>query len=160
MIKTVKVKLHNPSKHKRAILDRVFLRWTLAADFTLRWAQEHLDAFDRCKDRRGNYRANLIANVLLQNLRPRIKRFGLHSSLEAALWRDIGKAIVSYFERLKQDPNTGFPTVPRAKPNPARYEAALAALASWGAEEQGCGIPNPKSAIRNSPLDTLMLQGR
>ncbi len=31
MIKTVKVKLHNPSKHKRAILDRVFLRWTLAA---------------------------------------------------------------------------------------------------------------------------------
>jgi hypothetical protein len=52
-----------------------------------------------------------------------------------ALWRDIGKAIASYFERLKQDPNTSFPTIPRAKPNPARYEAALVELASWGAEE-------------------------
>ena len=141
LIKTVKVKLHNPSKHKCAILDRIFLRWTLAADVTLRWAQEHLDAFDACKGRRDNYRANLIASVLRQHVRLRIKRLGLHSSLEDALWRDIGKAIASYFEHLKQDPNTGFPTIPHAKPNPARYEAALEALApieqgSRGAEEQ------------------------
>ena len=137
LIKTVKVKLHNPSKHKRAILDRVFLRWTLAADVTLRWAQEHLGAFGDCRDRRDNYRANLIASVLRQRVRLRIKRLGLHSSLEDALWRDIGKAIASYFERLKRDPNTGFPTIPHAKPNPARYEAALVELGRWGAEEQG-----------------------
>lgn len=57
MIKPVKVKPHNPSKHKRAILDKVLLCWNLGADLTLRWAQDHLDAFDDCKDRRGNYRA-------------------------------------------------------------------------------------------------------
>lgn len=103
LIKTVKVKLHNPSKHKRAMLDKVFLRWTLAADVTLRWAQEHLDAFNACKDRRDNYRANLIASVLRQHIHLRIKRLGLHSSLEDALWRDIGKALASYRERLKQE---------------------------------------------------------
>ena len=84
MIKTVKVKLHNPSNHKRAILDRVFIRWTLAADLTLRWAQGHLSAFDDCKDRPGNYRANLITGVLHRHVRPRIKRFGLHNALPAA----------------------------------------------------------------------------
>ena len=142
MIKTVKVKLHNPSRHKRAILDRVFLRWTLAADVTLRWAQEHLNAFDDCKGRRGGYRANRIATALRQRVRPKIKRFGLHHSLEESLWHDISYALASYFERLKQDSNTSFPTIYRAKPNPARYEAALKTLASLeqgskGAEEPG-----------------------
>jgi len=158
LIKTVKVKLHNPSKHKRAILDRVFLRWTLAADVTLRWAQEHLDAFDACKDRRDSYRANLIASVLRQHIRARIKRLGLHSSLEDALWRDIGQAIASYLEHLKQDPNTGFPTIPHAKPDPARYEAALVELGRWGAEEQGSqgeftsAPPHPSTHAQKAPL--------
>ena len=157
LIKTVKVKLHNPSKHKRAILDRVFLRWTLAADVTLHWAQEHLDTFGDCKDRRDTYRASLIANVLRQHIGPRIKRFGLHSSLEAALWRDIGKAIASYFERLKQDPNTGFPTIPRAKPNPARYEAALEALANLGRRKGENGKGKGEEGISSAPLDPSAL---
>ena len=145
MIKTVKVKLHNPSKHKRAILDRVFLRWTLASDLALRWAQEHLDTFDGCKDQRENYRADLIAEVLRQRVGQKVKHFGLHSSLEAALWRDIGRVLASFFERLKQDPNTGYPTLDRVKPNSARYEAALEALATWNptnaCPEQSGGVP-------------------
>jgi hypothetical protein len=168
MIKTVKVKLHNPSKHKRAILDRVFLRWTLAADVTLRWAEGHLDAFDDCKDAGDTYRANFIARVLEQHVRSRIKRFGLHVSLEDSLWRDVGKAIASYFEQLKQDPNTGFPTVPRAKTNPARYEAALEALAGLGGGkgergkgkmEDGGGSAAEGDQIRNSQSEFRNLQG-
>ncbi len=121
---TVKVKLHSPSNHKRAILDKVFLRWTLAVDVTLRWAQEHTSAFHDCTDRSDTYRANLIARVLEQHIHPRIKRFGLHSALEAALWRDVGQTLASYFERLKEDPNTGFPTIRHVKSNSARSQAA------------------------------------
>ncbi len=141
MIKVVKVKLHNPSKHKRAILDKVFLRWTLAMDVTLRWAREHTDAFEDCKDRRGNYQANLIAGVLRRHVLTTIKGLGLHSATEEAVFRELGIALASYFARRKQDPNTGFPTVYRAKPNPARYEAVLDALADFetgsGEDEEG-----------------------
>lgn len=123
---TCKFKLHNPSSHKRQVMDYTLEVYTLAYSDTLGWAKDNLDAICENGLYRENYTGKSIARLLPTSGR------ALHSSVKESLQRSVGANLASYLELVAEDSRTSFPS--GRDPLPMAIEEALDDFAKCGAE--------------------------
>lgn len=117
MIKTVIFKLHNPSKKKRAILQRAFRNYHLLCDSLLKSVQDDLDGFFAAigkPDRKGK---PVIRDRVGKEFFPKQRRnfwhsYNLPSALKYGGAVDSTRALKSYKELLATRPNTSPPRFP------------------------------------------------
>lgn len=132
---TCKLKLHNPSARKRAVLDHALATYTDAYAALLDRAHAKLDLIARegiYVDRSGKerYTGKSIARML------NVPSLDLHSSAKDSLIQDVAGGLASYFELLKTDENTSFPTCRTQRADPDAIENALEHFALVGADEE------------------------
>jgi len=97
-------KIHNPSVHKRAVMDYALEEYTLAYQTLLDYAWEHRDHIAEHGMYRERYNSKAIGRLLSA------KDFKLHSSVKDSLLRDVGMNLASYFALAGEDPRTSWPT--------------------------------------------------
>lgn len=124
---TAKLKVHNPSRRKRAILDRALEEYTRAYAELLAWAKDNLPLLEEKGRYHGRFTEPSIRKVL--PLPSTLKHYDLHSSARDALLVDVAGALCSYFELREDYPLTTFPTCrdpcPEAYPNALEEFAAV-----------------------------------
>jgi putative transposase len=117
MFLTCVFKLHNPSGHKRAVMDCALDEYTRAYQTLLDWAKEHDDLLRR----EGVYNDKVNTRVIA-GLLPRFN-VALHSSAKDSLLGDVAGNLASYYALSDISTDTGFPI--GRDPNPEAYENAL-----------------------------------
>jgi len=97
-------KIHNPSAHKKAVMDYALEEYTLAYQALLDYAWEHRDHVAEHGMYRERYNSKAISRLLST------KDFKLHSSVKDSLLRDVGMNLASYFALVGEDSRTSWPT--------------------------------------------------
>jgi putative transposase len=126
MFLTCVFKLHNPSGHKRAVMDCALDEYTRAYQALLDWAAEHDELLRRESVYNDKINTRAIAGLL-----PRLN-VGLHSSAKHSLFADVAGNLASYYALSSEDSNTGFPV--GRDPNPEVYANALDDFALVGSD--------------------------
>ncbi len=129
---TAKLKVHNPSRRKRAILDAALEEYTRAYAYLLGWARQNLALLEE----RGRYKGRFTEKAIRAALPPSsdMKHVRLHSSARDSLLIDVAGALCSYFQLREKDPTTAFPTC--RDPRPETYPDALKAFAAVTDDER------------------------
>lgn len=96
-------KVHNPSAHKRAVMDYALHEYSLGYQALLDWAEEHDDLLREQGLFRDKINTKAIASLL-----PRLSG-RLHSSAYDSLLQDVAGNLASYYALAEQAENTGFP---------------------------------------------------
>jgi putative transposase len=124
---TCAFKLHNPSAHKRAVIEHALHEYTVAYQEVLDRAQD--DEGIRENGRyKGKYTGKSVAEAL-----PRPKA-EMHSSAIDSLLLDVGGNLASYYELLEQDFDaTSYPTA--RDPSPEAEKEALDHFIAVGADQ-------------------------
>jgi hypothetical protein len=122
---TCKFKIHNPSRHKRDVMDFALEEYTLAYSRLLDWARQNEDLLRE----HGKYK-DRFTDKSIGALLPRPEA-QLHGSAKDSLVRDVAGNLASYFALSEVDPRTSFPTC--RDPDPDAIPGALNKLASVGA---------------------------
>jgi len=100
---TCKFKLHNPSAHKRAVMDYALEQYTRGYSELLKYAQDNLQHIEDNGLYRDKYTAKSIGSLL-----PR-PACDIHSSAKDSLVQDVAGNLASYFELVGMDGKTWFP---------------------------------------------------
>ncbi|WP_094549637.1 zinc ribbon domain-containing protein [Petroclostridium xylanilyticum] len=106
-IKTITLKLHNPSKRKRQIIDQAMLNYSRAYQYLLDKAHAQIEEIRRdYKDNKGNYRAINIAKWVDKELSKELNQFHVQP-FKDALKIDFGMTLASYLSlnEIRQDAN-------------------------------------------------------
>jgi len=124
---TTQLKIHNPSRRKRAILASTMRVYTLAYKRLLDLAKEketEIESVCRYKD---TVSAKLIAGYLSRLFKPHAHLFPMHTSLKDSLFEDVAQTLAGYFElkeRAEQDKDVSAPSWPQA-PDLGKDESML-----------------------------------
>jgi putative transposase len=109
MIKTLQVKVHNPSNYKKMLLDRTIKNYNRAYNEMLVDAQQNIENIKQFYiSKSGKYSAQQIAKFF--SGKDFHKKFGLEP-LYDSLKSDVAASVASYLELLKTDDNTSFPYI-------------------------------------------------
>ena len=100
-------KLHNPSAHKRAVMDFALEEYTQAYQSLLDYASEHYDEIRDNGKYRDSYNSKAISKLLDDGC---VKSARLHSSARDSILRDVAMNLASYFALVEEDPRTQWPT--------------------------------------------------
>ncbi len=96
-------KIHNPSAHKKAVMDHALEEYTRAYGRVLDYAKDSLDNIERNGTYHDRYTGKSIASML-----PR-PDCNIHSSAKDSLTQNVGANLASYFELVQVDERTSFP---------------------------------------------------
>jgi len=129
---TAKVKVHNPSRRKRAILDRALEEYTRAFAELLAWAKDNMDVLEEKGRFRGRFTETAIRSAFPNP--SALNHYHLHSSARDALWVDVAGTLCSYFRLREENSLTAFPTC--RDPSPETYPDALNDFAAVLDDEQ------------------------
>ncbi len=134
VIQTVKLKLHAPSRRKRAEL-LTFLRCYQECKRQLLFAARHLlPEFQRKEAQKGRPLSKLdLRGDLVKLARGLVKRFELHSDHALSLGDDAAESLASYFALLRGRGawgETNWPVIPHRVPVPELEEALMALAAT------------------------------
>ncbi len=133
---TAVFKLHNPSAHKRKVMDYVLEQYTLAYQKLLDWAKDH-EAVLAQKGKyvfttfKGEVREKYTSKSLVKLL-PYID-FSVHSSVKDSLAQDVAANLASYFALIEIEANPSFPT--SRNPAPSAFADALDIFGTVGMED-------------------------
>jgi len=129
---TAKLKVHNPSRRKRAVLDHALEEYTRAYAWLLGWAKDNLPLLEK----KGQYRGRFTETAIRKALPPAsaFNTYDLHSSARDSLLVDVAGALCSYFRLRDENPLTAFPTC--RDPRPETYPDALEEFASVADDER------------------------
>jgi putative transposase len=137
---TTQFKIHNPSRRKRAIMDRALKAYTMAYARLLEMARAREDEMRQACVYRGRVSAMSLAAYLARLFAEHKAFHPLHSSMWDSLFQDAAGNIAGYFElqeKAKDDESAGPPSWPQApdlETGPEillyRYREALDALAT------------------------------
>ena len=117
-------KIHNPSAHKRAVMDHALEQYTLGYNQLLQYAKDNLELIKAEGQYKDSYTCMSISGLLP---RPDCQ---VHSSAKDSLQRHVAANIASYLELLAEDDNTGYPL--GRDPSPQGYPNALEHFALVG----------------------------
>jgi len=109
---TVKYKLHNPSRRKRALLLDAMRRAHLGYDKILKAIKPDVENIVTIMDREERWEAN---KKLQQRLQEMAKPLPLGAGPKQAIIFVARSQAESYAALKKADPNTSYPTTPRLK---------------------------------------------
>ncbi len=128
-MRTITLKLHNPGKRKREIMERAMLNYSRAYQYLLDKACKHIEDIRRdYKDARGNYRANLIAKWVDKGLSKELNRFDVQP-FKDALKIDFGMTLASYLSLSEIQQHANYPIAYLSEEKwQAKYENAMARL--------------------------------
>lgn len=107
-------KIHNPSVHKKKVMDNALLEYTIAYQSLLDYAQanyEHIKkegVFRSYSRKTGELLSEKYTGKSIGALLPRVKA-NVHSSIKDSLIQDVAGNLASYFELVKDDERTSFP---------------------------------------------------
>lgn len=124
---TCKLKIHNPSSHKKRVMDYALEEYTLAYGGALGWAKDNLDMIRANGLYKERYTGKSIAQLLPTS------SCALHSSIKDSLKQDVGANLASYLELVASDPRTSFPAC--RDPSPIAIEGALDDFARCGDDD-------------------------
>lgn len=113
---TTQLRIHDPSRRKRAIFDRAMRVYTLAYGKLLRLAEEMEEEIQSACRYGDGVPAMSIATYLARLFGPYKDLFPMHSSMRESLYQDAARNLASYFElkeRSKQDASIGSPSWPK-----------------------------------------------
>lgn len=106
---TIALKLHNPSKRKKEIIDTAMLNYSKAYQYLLDKAYERLDYFKTvCADNPGAYRAQSIVKLIDKNLMKELNQFDIQP-FKDALKIDFGTTLSSFLALSKTQKNCAYP---------------------------------------------------
>lgn len=122
---TCAFKLHNPSAHKRAVLDYAFTEYTRAYGELLAWAREHEGELAE----RGKFRDKYTDKSVRALMPPQSSLTRpMHSSLKASLVGDVAGNLASYLALKAGDFKPSFPV--GRNPSPDALQIAEADFAA------------------------------
>jgi len=129
-------KLHNPSAHKRQVMDHVLEQYTLAYQDLLNWAKDH----EATLAKEGKYvftthkgeTVEKYTGKSVAQLLPRLDA-DVHGSIKHSLIQDVAGNLASYFALAEVDPRTSFPT--SRDPSPTAFPDALDDFGAVGMED-------------------------
>jgi len=129
-------KLHNPSAHKRQVMNYALEQYTLAYQDLLNWAKEHEAQIAQegkyvYTNRKGEiiekYTGKSIAKML-----PRVNA-AVHGSVKDSLIQDAAGNLASYFALIEAGESPSFPT--SRNPSPSAFPNALDDFGLVGLED-------------------------
>jgi len=124
---TCKFKIHNPSAHKKRVMDLALHEYTLGFSELLEWAFDNLETLTQEGKYRDKYNGKKIATLL-----PRLD-CGIHSSAKDSLVQDVAGGLASYLALKEKDENTSFPMC--RDPEPEAIQGALDNFVTCGPDE-------------------------
>lgn len=122
--KTAVFQIHNPSRHKRAMLNDALTRNHRAYTKLLDRLLPHLEEF--AKHRAGKWREGEIAKYAA----PIVKPLPLSSGAKQEVIKDVAGQLSSYIELQNEQENVSRPTAARLNATQVDYENSLDALES------------------------------
>ncbi len=96
-VRTAVFKIHNPSRHKRSVMDYAFRQYTLAFDYLLRYAKANSDQLRSSAFYKDKISDTAIARFL-GSARERLQHFPMHGSLRDSLIADVAGTLASHLE--------------------------------------------------------------
>lgn len=128
VMETAKLKLHDPSRRKQALLGKFLRCYQECKRQLLHRAYDMRDEWQRRQQEGGRrLRRTDFEATLAKIARPLIKEFCLHSSHTDSLAREVAETLASHYA-LSEDGEAGWPTIP-AKITPPIYDRALRTFA-------------------------------
>lgn len=119
-------KLHNPSNHKRMVIDFAMREYTLGYAQLLDWAENNLTILTSDGKYREKYNGKAIASLL-----PRLG-MPIHSSLKDSLITDVAGNLASYLALKETVDNVSFPVC--RDPSPMANIGALEDMSLVGSD--------------------------
>ena len=163
---TVKYKLHNPSRRRRALMLDAMRRAHLGYDKLLKAVREDIEAMVSIKERPERWDA---IKVLAKKLQAIAKPLPLGNGPKQAIIADALAQAESYIELKKADENTSYPTTPRLKVEQTDFDAAIDGIANSQsileeneyrdllAKLSRPGLPRPLNILKNRIGDGALL---
>ncbi len=121
-LRTIHLKLHNPSTLKREIINTAFINYNNAFNYLLRNAYENIDKIERdYKSPKGTYSSLTLSKWVDSELSKEINKFDIQP-FKDSLKLDIGMALASYLAQKKLNSDMPYPSY---KTDGATYQDKL-----------------------------------
>lgn len=110
-LRTIHLKIHNPSSLKKNIINQAFLNYNYAYNFLLRKAFEDINNIEaNYKSPKGTYSTLGLSKWVDKDLSAKLNDFDVQP-FKDSLKLDIGMTLASYFVQKKTNPAMPFPTI-------------------------------------------------
>ncbi len=109
-LRTINLKLHNPSTLKRKIIDTAFINYNNAFNYLLKKAFENINQIkSNYKSSKGIYSTLRLSKWIDKEISSEINQFDIQP-FKDSLKLDIGMTLASYFVQKESNPNILFPS--------------------------------------------------
>lgn len=109
-MRTITLKLHNPGKHKRQVIDRAMLNYSRAYQYLLDKAYTQIEQIrQKYIDNQGNYKATAIAKWVDKSISKELNQFNIQP-FKDSLKLDFGMTLASYLSLSKVQRPIRYPT--------------------------------------------------
>ena len=109
-LRTIHLKLHNPSTLKRQIINTAFINYNNAFNYLLKNAYENIDKIERdYKSPKGTYSSLTLSKWIDSELSKDINKFDIQP-FKDSLKLDIGMALASYLAQRQLNSDMPFPS--------------------------------------------------
>jgi putative transposase len=110
-LRTIHLKLHNPSTLKRNIIDSAFINYNSAYNYLLKNAFENIDKIEsEYKSPKGTYSTLSLSKWINKELSAKINEFDIQP-FKDSLKLDFGMTLASYFVQKKLKASMTFPSI-------------------------------------------------
>lgn len=127
MVRTAIFKLHNPSRHKRAVLDYAFKHYTVGLEAALALAKDNLDWLVERATYNGRPSTKSLHSAIGRLFSEKKFKLPLHSSARDSMMVELEGMVGSYLGLLRSDSQQAT-EFPRSRPFYGREELHEAAL--------------------------------
>lgn len=102
-VRTIVLKIYNPSKSKKEILDEAMLNYTKAYQYILDMAKNNIKFIrEKCKDSRGKYNSNFIVKWINEKLDKELNKFSIEP-FKDSIKIDFSTMFVQYLNSNAND---------------------------------------------------------
>ena len=109
-LRTINLKLHNPSTLKRQIINTAFINYNNAFNYLLKKAFKNIDEIEQnYKSLNGNYSTLALSKWVDKQISTEINQFNIQP-FKDSLKLDFGMTLASFFAQKKSNPTLSFPS--------------------------------------------------
>lgn len=109
-LRTIHLKLYNPSTLKRQIINTAFINYNTAFNYLLKNAYENIAIIERdYKSNKGTFSSLSLSKWVSKELSDEINKFNIQP-FKDSLKLDVGMALASYLAQKQYNPNIQFPS--------------------------------------------------
>lgn len=110
-VRTIVLKIYNPSKEKSDIIDEAILNYTKAYQYILDMTKQDIEAIkEECKDSRGKYNSNYIVKWINKKIDKELNKFSIEP-FKDSIKIDFSAMFTQYLSNDAKNDFTKFPSV-------------------------------------------------